>query len=655
MIRKHRRSIALAGAVGLAAAALWTFTRTPLYEATTQIEVTGAPQEQITKQALFGPIDEKSEFATHKFHLTSERILDAAAASIDLETRLGGSGAGGRWIAKRLSVERVPDTRIFRITARAPEAALAADLANAVAAVYEKDDVDRRAADAKKKLAWLDEQMADVKGQVETSELALIQYMETANMDLVEVSSSPDSDGSPSDLTPSGSPVLRDLESELGRKSLQLDRERLDKTDANPDVKRLREEMSILDKRIGVERKRVTEENKKRIRYGMLRRDAELNRQLFHVLMKELKEVNLVGDDDGSRIEVLRTAVATEHTVYPKPAQHLALGLAAGLLFGIGLAFLQETLDRTLKSREEIERLLGLPVLGVVHRVGASRRTGSKAFLPKAADERFVLKLDGSGTWAPEVEDFRTLRTNLRFARPDGSNKTLLVTSTAPEEGKTTIATNLAVVMAQAGERVLLVDADLRRPAVHLALELENRRGLTNLLVEAGLADTDVVQATSAANLFVISAGPFAPNPPDILESARMRELLAQWRTRFDRVIIDSPPQTSVVDPSILAPLVDGVLLVVSSGRVDAERARLARRQLAASGARFYGCVVNYIQRGADPYSYGYAYKNEYYGNRPAGETATGNGSGDGNGNGNGEPAPADSESTAARSARPPS
>ena len=167
-------------------AALWTFTRTPLYEATTQIEVTGIPQDSIATEAIFGPRDEKSEFATHKFHLTSERILDAAAISIALPDRLG-SPANGRWIAKRLSVERVPDTKIFRITARAPEAALAADIANAVAAVYEKDDIGRRTADAKKKLAWLDEQMTDVKKDVENSELALIQYMETANMDLVEV------------------------------------------------------------------------------------------------------------------------------------------------------------------------------------------------------------------------------------------------------------------------------------------------------------------------------------------------------------------------------------------------------------------------------------------------------------------------------------
>lgn len=612
MLRKRRSWIATSGIVGLSIAALWTFTRKSLWEAVTQIEVTGAPQEKIARDWMLGNLDEKSELATHKYHLTSERILDRAAASVELSTRLG-RPAGGRWIASHLTVERIPDTRIFRIAALAPDAALAKDLANAVAAVYERDDVDRRSADAKKKLAWLEEQMADMKKQVEESELSLIQYMETANLDLVEVTPGPDEKAGGAELAPAGSAVLRDLEAELSRKALQLDRERLDKTEANPDVKRLKAEMAILANRIAAERRRVTEENKKRIRYGMLRRDAELNRQLFHVLMKELKEVNLVGDDDGSRIQVLRTAEASPFPVYPTPARHLGLGLAAGLLVGVGLAFLQESLDRTLKTREEIERALGLPVLGVLHRVGSARRgAAASPFLSKSSGgERFVLRLDGA-KWTPEVEDFRALRTNLRFARPDGENRTVLVTSTAPEEGKTTIATNLAVVMAQAGERVLLVDADLRRPAVHAALELANGRGLTNLLVEGAEQDAEAIRPTSSANLFVLTAGDFAPNPPDLLESARMRELFAAWRGRFDRVIVDSPPQTSVVDPSILAPLADGVLLVVASGRVDAERARLARRQLAASGARFFGCVVNHVQRGGDGYGYGYGYGDGY-------------------------------------------
>lgn len=614
VLRKRRSWIALAAVAGAVASALWTFTREPLYQAVTQIEVVGQPAASLVRE--HGILEkEASEFETHRYLLTTPRILNATAASLDLPARLGGRPAGASWLKAHITVERVPDTRIFRITATAPSPDLARDVANTLRDVYEKDDVERRLAGAKRQLDWLNEQMVNVKKQVEASELALIQYVETSSLDLIEI---PDSEEKESDLKPKGSKILASLEDDLSKRSLELERLRLDRTDAHPEVVRGKQEVKLLEGRIIEERKRTAKENEKRIRYGMLRRDAELNRQLYHLLMKEVKETNLVGDDGEGRLVVLERAVsaASNRPVYPKPMANLALGLAAGLLFGIGLAFLQESLDRTLKSREEIERVLGLPVLGTIHRVAAGKR---------AAGDRFIVRTDG--TWSPELEDFRTLRTNLRFARPEGENRTVLVTSTAPQEGKTTIATNLAVVCAQAGERVLLVDADLRRPAVHLALGLENGIGLTNLLVEReGAPEGEALKSTAWPNLTVVTAGAFAPNPPDILESARMRELIATWKKRYDRVVIDSPPQSSVVDPAILTPLTDGVLLVVSSGRVEGERARLAKRQLQSAGAKFYGILVNQLSRDADRYGYGYGYgygRYGYgYGNRPEGEEA---------------------------------
>lgn len=604
VLRKRWTWIAAAAVAGLSASALWTYTRTPLFEAVTQIEVIGSPTVGGDLPFPYAD-DERTGFETHRYLLTSRRVLEAASASIDLPGRL--DGAGPDWLARRVTVERVPDTRIFRIAATAPDPGLARDIANALRDVYEQDDIGRRLAGAKKQLAWLEQQMGDVKGQVEQSELALIQYIETANLDLVDMPRGGDSEGNGSDLTPTGSGILASLEADLARKELALAQERLDRTDAHPGVVRAKQEMEILRTRIAAEKKRVAEENKKRIRYGMLRRDAELNRQLFHLLMKEVKETNLVGDEAQGRIEVLETAVANPSPVYPKPATNLPLGLAAGLLFGVGLVFLQESLDRTLKSREEVERALGLPVLGVVHRVGARRGGRSRG----APEERFLVRSDGG--WSPELEDFRTLRTNLRFARPEGENRIVLVTSTAPQEGKTTIATNLAIVSAHAGEKVLLVDADLRRPAVHQALAIKNGVGLTNLLVERqGAPEGEALIPTAWPNLTVITAGAFAPNPPDLLESARCAELIAAWKKRYDRVIIDSPPQSSVIDPSILAPVVDGVLLVVSAGRIEAERARLSRRMLANAGARFYGAVVNHLSRSDDRYGYGYGYPYSY-------------------------------------------
>lgn len=630
-MRKRRGWIAGAAVAGLVCAGLWTFSVTPEYEAVSQIEVTPARGSTVIESPAGIPDGtDDASFETHRYLMTSRDILAKTASSIDLASKL--HMADGRdWLKKRVSVDRVPNTRILRVRATAPDAQLAADIANALVDVYTKDDIDERRKDSKKRLADLKEQIADVKAQVEKSELDLIQYVEKSDLDLVDVSSSAEADEKGTDLSPTGSNLLRTLESRRSLKELDLDHGLLDKTEANPDIIRLRQELKSLDRRIAEEKKRVADENKKRIRYGMLRRDAELNRQLFAFLMKQLKEQNLAGDDSEPHILIREAAVKPGRPVRPRPPMDLALGLAAGVLFGVGLAFLQESLDRTLKSREEIERAVGLPVLGVVHRVSGARRGArrgagkakaadgagaSASTSARATDERFILEPDGA--WGPELEDFRTLRTNLRFSRPEGASRTVLVTSTAPEEGKTTIATNLAVVMALAGERVLLVDADLRRPAVHVALTLENGKGLTNALVERGIDAQSVVVATPWPNLSVVTAGSFAPNPPEILESARMRELLGAWEKRFDRVIIDTPPQSSVVDPSILAPHVDGVLLVVSAGRIEAERARLAHRQLAGVGARFYGAVVNQLTRRSDRYGgYGYGYGYGGYGRPP--------------------------------------
>ena len=646
LLRKRASWIASSAVVGVVVSLLVTFSQDPLYKATAQLDVTGAPAQSSLVDLGGGTraAPDNNAYETHRYMLTTNRVLDAAAAAIDLPKRLNQPGAGAGWLKRHVTVDLVPNTHILRITALAPEPQLAADIANGLATTYEKDDIDRHSETAKKDFASLSEKMVEEKDQVEKAEAALIDYVQTANLDLVDMSGASGADKNDTDLEPSGSKILGDLETQRALKKRDLEEERLDRTDEHPAVIRLKQEIAILDRQIADERARVNDENKKRIRYGILRRDAELDRELYQVLLKDLKQRDLVGDDESGRISVIESAVAPGKgsPVSPQPWVNLGLGIGAGLLFGIGLTFLQESLDRTLKSREEIERVLGLPVLGVVHRVASAKRQAALPGGKNPAPERFVLRSDGG--WSPELEDFRTLRTNLRFARPEGENKTVLITSTAPQEGKTTIATNLAIVAAQAGERVLLVDADLRRPAIHLALQMENGPGLTNLLVErddAAVA-SQAVRETPWPNVTVITAGAFAPNPPEILESERTKALIAQWKAKYDRIIIDSPPQSSVVDPALLAPLVDGVVLVIGSGRVDAERARLARRQLGTSGAKFYGAVLNQLTRGRDAYGYGYGYGG--YGAYGYGYGSYGYGHGggkyeyraDGNGNGNG-------------------
>ncbi len=658
VLRKRWRRVVASGFAGVAVAAIYTFSRPPTYEASTLVEI----------QAPFSHLDSRSPFqqrtkdetnvGAHIELIQTDRVLNAAAVALDLPSRVealrmvrppapvaadattlglaGGPGAAvagssfgpaaadspasvagspsartaasplTRWLREQIRVEGVHGASMIRITARASTPELARDIANTLSEVYARSDLQMRVESQIRQLSWLNEQLAGIKSQVENGDLALLQYIETANIGLLSGGSGDASEA----LNPTATNTLTSLEADLSQKELALALARLDLTAKHPRMERLEEEVKILRAQIGHERRRVTEENKKRIRYGMLLRDAELNRELFNLLLKELKEKNLFADDRRSRIEVLEVATLPDarRPISPKPPRDLALGFAAGLLLAIGLTLVQETLDQTVRSEEEVEKLLNLPVLGVVRKI--SREAQAQVSAKESADRGAI----GART----VEAFRSLRTNLIYSRPEDQSRVILVTSTTPQEGKTTVSTNLAMVMAEAGEKVLLIDADLRRPAVHERLNLRRVPGVTNLLIEkVGTASDYTVSVPAHPNLHVLTAGAFAPNPTSLFESARMKELLAHWRTQYDRILIDSPPQLPVADATILGPMVDGVLMVISAGAVEGQRARLSCRQLEAAGAKFFGVVLNQKLSSRMHYEYGYYYYDYDYSYKP--------------------------------------
>jgi protein-tyrosine kinase len=206
---------------------------------------------------------------------------------------------------------------------------------------------------------------------------------------------------------------------------------------------------------------------------------------------------------------------------------------------------------------------------------------------------------------SPVSEAYRTLRTNIQFASVDEDIKVILVTSTVPEEGKSTTASNLAVVMAQAGKRTLYVDADLRKPTAHQTFHVPNRRGLTNYLAgQTPLENT--VQKTGIENLFVMTAGPIPPNPAELLGSKKMQMAMEEMNNHFDTIILDTPPTMAVADSSILARLADGCILVVNSGKTNRDLAKKAKQQLENTNTRLLGVVLNNKKLKRNDYYYYY-------------------------------------------------
>jgi capsular exopolysaccharide synthesis family protein len=297
--------------------------------------------------------------------------------------------------------------------------------------------------------------------------------------------------------------------------------------------------------------------------------------------------------------QVVNIAAVPRTPVSPNHIRTGTLAAVLGLVLGTGVAFLRERLDDSIRTRQELERRLDAPVLATVPRISGWR---------KREDPYLITLKDPKN---PVSESYRTLRTNLQFLATKGELQTLLVTSATAGDGKTATATNLAVAMAQAGKRVVLVSADLRRPRAHRFLEASNELGLSTVLSE-GTPIWHAAKNPGIENLRIVPSGPVPPNPAELLQSERMAEVIKQLRESADLIIIDTPPVLAVADASILAQHADGTLFVVDADTASRAATTQARDQLENAGARVIGAVFNKYdpsQSGAYPYYYYYYYQ----------------------------------------------
>jgi len=366
------------------------------------------------------------------------------------------------------------------------------------------------------------------------------------------------------------------------------------------------------------QKKEAIELSKIEVEYKPLQRAAEQEQKMYGVIASRQKEIDITGPMKTNNVRVLERAMVPTSPVRPKPVQNLLLGLLMGLGTGIGLAFAIEALDNTLKTQQDVEQLLGTPVLGLVPIIGAP--PGGEAVQPSdnLRERDLGVFLDPKSIAA---ECCRSIRTNILFMSPDRPLKTILVTSPSPQEGKTTSAINLSVTMAEAGGRILIVDTDMRRPRLHRSFGVPNQTGISTVIVGKATLE-EAVKRTDVPNLDVLTCGPVPPNPSELLHTERFGAVLAECLKIYDRIILDSPPTSAVTDSAVLGNLADGVILVIKAGETTREAAMHARRQLATAKARLVGVVVNAIDFSNPAYGYEYYYRNYYrygytYGNGP--------------------------------------
>lgn len=313
------------------------------------------------------------------------------------------------------------------------------------------------------------------------------------------------------------------------------------------------------------------------------------------VFVAYVAELETPPGKDEATIKATVVDPASEPTtpISPQPVRNIGLGLILGLLLGAGVAVLRETLDTSIKSVRQLEALVPAPIIGTI------------SYDTDAVDTPLISSLD---TYAPRAEAFRVLRTNLQFIDPDLERKVFVITSSLPGEGKTTTAVNLALALAEGGEKVVLVEGDLRRPKISEYLRLESAVGLTTVLI-GRLPLKDAIQSTASEGLAVLTSGSTPPNPAELLKSSSMGALIESLRESYDIVLIDAPPLLPVTDGALLAAQSDGALLVVRHGKTTTDQISVALDRLEAVGATPVGVILNMAPaKGGDGYGYGYGY-----------------------------------------------
>ncbi len=370
----------------------------------------------------------------------------------------------------------------------------------------------------------------------------------------------------------------------------------------------------------------VNEMAGKMVEYNILKREAEANKTLYDGLLTKLREAGVSAGLRSSNIRIVDPAMIPSTPSRPAKTRNVTLAFIVGLVGGIGLALIREYLDNTVKSPDDIETLARLPSLAVVPQFTATNGNGAggkrRKLLPGLSANGHEKRMELVAQHFPKSqmsEAFRALRTSLLLSRADHPPQVILVTSALPREGKTTAAANLAVTLAQLGDKTIVVDADLRKPGVGRLLNMSggSYAGLSSYLAGASTLDLVTVPHPTIPNLAAIPTGPLPPNPADLLSSHKFAEAIAELRTKFKFIVIDSPPVMAATDAVILSVQTDGVLIVVRSGETPKEAFTRTRDLLVSVKCNILGVVLNAVNSSAPDYYYSYRYYPYSYGYGP--------------------------------------
>ena len=683
LLFKHRWLVLGSVGVFICLGLLATFLTTPLYQASTTVQINRDTPDFASMQSgqdaqLTAPVSDAEFYQTQYELLKSRTLAERVVADLGLQddpaflaavapsawTRIrnlffgGGSAsksaaedvserqkAAAARILGNMDVAPVRSSSIVKLSYDSPNPALAAKIVNALASSFIKINLERRYNASTYARNFLQDRLTQLKAKLEESEKALVAYAEkerivsagdkqtlaqsnlqAANNDYAKASTdrlkaqllweqAQASDGLslPQVLEDKAVQKLRETRAALQQQ--YQDKLGLFKPDY-PEMKQLKGQIDEVGRQIAAEigvikdsikaqydaavaqeksladqvntlKSQVTDFQNRNIQYTILQREVDTNRQLYDGLLQRYKEIGVAGGVGVNNISIVDNADVPARPYKPSLPRNLAISLMLGLLFGAGAAFAREQFDDTFKSPEDLEENLGLPLLGLIP-------------LAQSAEEHAKMLDDPRSALS---EAYRSLRTSLQFSTTTGLPKSLLVTSSRAGEGKSTTARTLARNFSDLGMNVLLIDADLRKPSLHEALNLDNDVGLTNCLTGAALPP-DVFQQTGMSGLTFMASGPLPPNPAELLAGPRMLSLLTIAAEQYDVVVVDGPPVAGLADAPLLASMAIGTLLVIDAVGTRRGVAKAALKRLHFARAQLVGAVVNKVDISAQSYGY---------------------------------------------------
>ncbi|MDD5495832.1 MAG: polysaccharide biosynthesis tyrosine autokinase, partial [Candidatus Omnitrophica bacterium] len=544
VIKKRHKIIAAFLIIIPLAVAILVFAVKPVYRATVSVLIEKSPP----KVTQFEEVYQTPYGDTLQYYQTQYKILSSRALTerVFEELRLikdkdfKDARDPIRKLYDSISIEPVRNSQIVMVHVDDTDPLRASSIANAFAKEYIKQDIETRNLATKQAAGWLESQLVDIKKRMEESEKELSKYIQQNRIVTV-----PDVERKTETLLESLKQDKSNVETALAE-ALKRYKEK------HPKIIALRAQAENINAKIEKETENLLNLQLKMAQYNMLKKETESSQQLYTSILSRAKETDVSEKIEASRIRVIDPAKVPDIPFRPKKLRDILLSIFVALMAGVGAAFFLEYLDSTIRTAEDVRVYVNLPFLGYISTIGKDIKTEIDKDLLCYKDPKCAIS-----------EAYRVIRTSILFASPeDKPLKNILVTSSLPKEGKTFTATNIATIFSQLNEKVILIDLDMRRGRLANVFNVEQKAGISDFL--AGKAELkDIIKKSFVGNLSIISSGTIPPNPSELLHSGKVALLFEELKARFDRIIIDAPPILSVADSSLLANIVDGVIMVI--------------------------------------------------------------------------------------------